>query len=55
VKLGQTPDERDVRHLHWLRRELSENLADAVVVTTGEADYRRSDGIAVIPAALLGP
>jgi predicted AAA+ superfamily ATPase len=55
VKLGQTPDERDVRHLHWLRNELGDDLADAVVITTGQAAYRRGDGIAVIPAALLGP
>lgn len=55
VKLGQTPDERDVRHLHWLRNELGEDLADAIVVTTGRAAYRRQDGIAVVPAALLGP
>ena len=55
VKLGQLPDERDVRHLHWLRDELGENLADALVVTSGKAAYRRRDGIAVVPAALLGP
>lgn len=55
VKLGHTPEERDVRHLHWLRAELGDELADAVVVTTGPAAYRRPDGIAVVPAALLGP
>jgi hypothetical protein len=55
VKLGQTPDERDVRHLHWLSNELGDDLADAIIVTTGRAAYRRPDGIAVIPAALLGP
>jgi predicted AAA+ superfamily ATPase len=55
VKLGQTPEERDVRHLHWLREELGDDLVDAVVVTTGQAAYRRSDEIAVVPAALLGP
>ena len=55
VKLGQLPDERDVRHLHWLRDELGENLADTLVVTSGKAAYRRRDGIAVVPAALLGP
>lgn len=55
VKLGQTADDRDVRHLLWLQRELGEQLADAVVVTTGQAAYRRPDGIAVVPAALLGP
>jgi hypothetical protein len=30
-------------------------LVDAVVITTGEEAYRRSDGIAVVPASLLGP
>jgi uncharacterized protein len=55
VKLGQTPDERDVRHLLWLRDEIGDELADAVVITTGPAAYRRPDGIAVVPAALLGP
>jgi hypothetical protein len=55
VKLGQTPEERDLRHLRWLRDELGEALADAIVITTGQAAYRRPDGIAVVPAALLGP
>ncbi|MGA2165670.1 MAG: DUF4143 domain-containing protein [Solirubrobacteraceae bacterium] len=55
VKLGPTPNERDLRHLHWLSHELGDDLADAVIVTTGPAAYRRPDGIAVIPAALLGP
>jgi predicted AAA+ superfamily ATPase len=55
IKLGQVPDDRDVRHLLWLREELGDDLKDAVVVTTGQAAYRRPDGIAVIPAALLGP
>jgi uncharacterized protein len=55
VKLGQVVDDRDVRHLLWLRKELGEGLADAIVVTSGQAAYRRPDGIAVVPAALLGP
>jgi len=55
VKLGQVVDDRDVRHLVWLRHELGDDLADAAVITTGRAAYRRADGIAVIPAALLGP
>lgn len=55
VKLGHTPDERDVRHLLWLRDELGDDLADAIVITTGHDAYRRADGIAVVPAALLGP
>ena len=55
VKLGQVVDDRDVRHLVWLRNELGDDLADAAVITTGRVAYRRADGIAVIPAALLRP
>jgi uncharacterized protein len=55
VKLAPGVDDRDVAHLRWLRRELGENLADSAVITTGPHAYRRPDGIAVIPAALLGP
>lgn len=54
VKLAP-PDDRDVRHLHWLREQLGDDVVDAVVVTTGRYAYRRADGIAVVPAALLGP
>jgi ribosomal protein L14 len=31
------------------------DLIDAIVVTTGSEAYRRTDGIGVVPAALLGP
>jgi uncharacterized protein len=55
VKLGQRVDDRDVRHLRWLAHEIGDELLDAVVITTGPAAYRRPDGIAVVPAALLGP
>lgn len=55
VKLGQVPDDGDVRHLHWLADQLGENLVDALVVTSGPHAYRRADGIGVVPAALLGP
>jgi len=55
VKLGGTPTDRDVRHLLWLRDGLGEQFADAVVITTGREAYRRPDGIAVVPLALLGP
>lgn len=53
VKLSPVVDDHDVRHLHWLRDELKGDLLDAAVITTGPQAYRRSDGIAVIPAALL--
>lgn len=55
VKLSQAVDDRDVRHLVWLRKQIGDDLLDAVVVTTGTEAYRRADGIAVVPAALLGP
>ena len=55
VKLTRTVDERDVRHLLWLREQLGEYALDAVVITTGPDAYRRQDGVAVVPAVLLGP
>ncbi|OIQ85941.1 hypothetical protein GALL_322140 [mine drainage metagenome] len=55
VKLAAVPGDNDVRHLHWLHEQLGDDLLDAAVITTGPAAYRRPDGIAVIPAALLGP
>jgi predicted AAA+ superfamily ATPase len=55
VKLGGAAHQADCRHLKWLAGELREDLLDMVVITTGRAAYRRPDGIAVVPAALLGP
>jgi predicted AAA+ superfamily ATPase len=55
VKLAAAPDDAAVRHLLWLSARLGEDLLDAIVVTTGKSAYRRADGIAVVPAALLGP
>ena len=54
VKLAREVTDDHVRHLLWLRERLGEDLLDAVVITTGLEAYRRRDGIAVIPAALLG-
>ncbi len=55
AKLGAVVDDGDVRQLLWLREKLGDELADAAVVTTGREAYRRKDGIAVVPLALLGP
>lgn len=55
VKLTQAVDDGDVRHLAWLRDKLGRRLLDSVVVTTGPAAYRRPDGVAIVPLALLGP
>lgn len=53
VKLSRTVDERDLRHLKWLQATIGPDLLDAVVINTGPEAYRRSDGIGVVPAALL--
>lgn len=55
VKLSETVDDGDVKHLLWLRSELGDDFLDGIVVTTGRYGYRREDGIAVVPLALLGP
>lgn len=55
VKLGDSVVDRDVRHLNWLAEQIGDRLADRVIVTTGKRAYRRSDGVAVVPLALLGP
>lgn len=55
VKLSATVEAEDVRHLLWLRQLLGDEVVDAVLITTGPQAYRRRDGIAVVPAALLGP
>ncbi len=55
TKLSATVDEQDLTHLRWLKSKLGDLLADALVITTGRYAYRRPDGIAVVPAALLGP
>jgi uncharacterized protein len=54
VKLDRDAGDEDTRHLAWLERQIGDGLLDAGIVTTGQQAYRRSDGIAVIPAALLG-
>jgi predicted AAA+ superfamily ATPase len=55
AKLAPIPSDRDAAHLLWLRDRLGPDLLDAVILTTGPAAYRRPDGIAVVPLALLGP
>ncbi|MGK2957979.1 MAG: hypothetical protein ACSLFB_06205 [Acidimicrobiales bacterium] len=55
VKLSSQVVDADVRHLLWLREQIGPRLIDSVILTTGPEAYRRSDGIAVVPLALLGP
>lgn len=53
-KLGAEIRPEHVRHLLWLRDQLGDEVIDLVVVNTGADAYRRKDGIAVVPLALLG-
>ncbi|WP_416895030.1 ATP-binding protein [Microbacterium sp.] len=55
VKLSAAVGDDDVKHLAWLKERIGDQLHDAVIVTTGAEAYRRRDGVAVVPAALLGP
>jgi predicted AAA+ superfamily ATPase len=55
VKLSATITDHDVRHLNWLHEQIGPRLRDRIVITTGEFAYRRRDGVAVVPLALLGP
>lgn len=54
IKLSATVRDDDVRHLHWLADHLGDAVRDLVVINTGPHAYRRPDGIAVVPLALLG-
>ncbi|MCY4279331.1 MAG: DUF4143 domain-containing protein [Acidimicrobiaceae bacterium] len=53
VKLAANVTDHDIRHLRWLAERIGPELVDSAVITTGPEAYRRRDGIAVIPAALL--
>ncbi|ORA69140.1 AAA family ATPase [Mycolicibacterium elephantis] len=54
VKLAASVTDADVRHLQWLRAQLPHDTVDLLVITTGTHAYRRRDGVAVVPLALLG-
>lgn len=54
IKLNRAASDRDVRHLLWLKEKLGDQVADLVLLNTGEHAYRRPDGVAVVPLALLG-
>ncbi|MBB1513270.1 DUF4143 domain-containing protein [Tessaracoccus sp. MC1679] len=55
VKLTDTIRPADVEHLNWLAQQLGDRLVDQMIIYTGRHAYRRPDGIAVVPLALLGP
>lgn len=53
VKLKAAITDNDVRHLLWLKESLPDQIVDLVVIYTGTHAYRRQDGVAVVPLALL--
>lgn len=55
AKATEVPTDEDVRHLLWLKQKLGEQVKDLMILTTGRYAYRRPDGVAVVPLALLGP
>jgi predicted AAA+ superfamily ATPase len=55
VKLAATPPSDALEQLHWFAKRFGDDVADRIIITSGHDAYRRPDGIAVIPAALLGP
>ncbi len=55
IKLSQSVSDNDCKHLRWMQDKMGNDLSDAIVITTGREAYRRKDGIAVVPATLLGP
>ncbi|GAB3849373.1 DUF4143 domain-containing protein [Nesterenkonia populi] len=55
VKLKAEVGAGDVKHLNWLEDQIGDRVRDKVVITTGEHAYRRADGVAVVPLALLDP
>jgi len=54
VKLSETIKDNDVKNLLWLKKQIGEDLLDTVVINTGKRAYRRPDGVAVVPAGLVG-
>ncbi|MBJ7458263.1 MAG: ATP-binding protein, partial [Thermoleophilaceae bacterium] len=55
VKLKPGIEDQDVRDLLWLRERIGNEWIGGVVISAGPTAYCRKDGIAVVPAVLLGP
>ena len=55
IKLASHVRPSDVAQLNWLQQKSPDLVIDKVLLNTGPLAYRRQDGVAVIPLALLGP
>jgi len=54
IKLSSIVRPADVAHLNWLQTQVPDLVLDKVLLNTGSEAYRRQDGVAVVPLALLG-
>ena len=54
VKFSPLAAASDGKQLKWFRERVGSDCVDALIITTGGVAYRRDDGIAVVPAVLLG-
>ena len=53
VKAAGVPTNQDARHLRWLKGELGDQVAAAVVLHTGARGYPLPDGVLALPIATL--
>lgn len=54
VKTAAVATDAHAAHLNWLAAQWPDRVADRVILNTGRHAYRRPDGVAVVPLALLG-
>ncbi|MCL2490639.1 MAG: DUF4143 domain-containing protein [Propionibacteriaceae bacterium] len=54
VKFSQQVRPDDVTSLNWLEAQIPGRVLDKVILNTSDRAYRRKDGVAVVPLALLG-
>jgi predicted AAA+ superfamily ATPase len=52
-KAGSAPDERDARHLFWLRDQLGDSFAAGAVVHTGPGIYPLGDRVYAVPLCAM--
>lgn len=55
IKLSSIVRPADIAQLTWLKAQMPDLVLDTVLINTGPEAYRRKDGVAVVPLALLTP
>jgi len=54
VKLAGAVRPKDVATLNWLDAQMPGKVVDKLIINTSDRAFRRPDGVAVVPLALLG-